>query len=354
VGEDPINNRHVWAEADKPYQFLAWCFEYWEMSRLPYKTEYVSNLPVGLDGSCNGLQHFSAMLRDAVGGKAVNLFPGEVPADIYQSVADVCLEKVIENASYNEGGAINWFKALPSHRIPRSLAKKPVMTLPYGSTKQSCSHSIHSWIYDEMPEAFPDNSSFSHALYLTPLLWDSIGEVVIAARAAMDWIQECSVIMAKAGIPLRYNSPLGFPVYQGKKHYKIRRVNTQISGRLQLSIATEGNKLNGRKQRQGASPNLVHHVDACHMMMVVNAMCKTDEEISFAMIHDDFGTHACDTEALHLAIRNEFFKLHYDTNILQNFKDTHEEANPGIELPPVPPMGDLNLRDVLNSDYFFG
>jgi DNA-directed RNA polymerase len=49
---------------------------------------YVCSLPIMVDGSCNGLQHFSAMLRDEVCGRHVNLIPGEKPSDIYAAVAE--------------------------------------------------------------------------------------------------------------------------------------------------------------------------------------------------------------------------------------------------------------------------
>lgn len=54
----------------------------------------MSKLPVALDGSCSGIQHFSAMLRDEIGGNAVNLIPAELPQDVYGMVA----KKVIEQA----------------------------------------------------------------------------------------------------------------------------------------------------------------------------------------------------------------------------------------------------------------
>ena len=38
------------------------------------------------DGSCNGLQHYAALARDQDGGRAVNLMPGDAPADVYRRV----------------------------------------------------------------------------------------------------------------------------------------------------------------------------------------------------------------------------------------------------------------------------
>ena len=85
VGDDPLSDLW-WQHADKPFQFLAFCLEYTAFQREGWG--YVSHLPIALDGSCNGLQHFSAMVRDKEGGEAVNLVPADEPADVYQLVAD--------------------------------------------------------------------------------------------------------------------------------------------------------------------------------------------------------------------------------------------------------------------------
>lgn len=88
-----------WTEADKPWCFLAFCFEWAEMLQAKLDgREFLSHIPIAQDGSCNGLQHFSAMLLDSVGGRAVNLIPSDKPQDIYQVVADRVLGKLKEFA----------------------------------------------------------------------------------------------------------------------------------------------------------------------------------------------------------------------------------------------------------------
>ena len=357
AADDPLSNKDVWKDADKPYQFLAWVFEYADAVR--NKGTFVSRLPIALDGSCNGLQHFSAMLRDAVGGAAVNLTPGDKPADIYQSVGDVCTRKLHGLRSLNteeHGGAANWLACFQQvwgeERMNRKLPKKPVMTLPYGSTAQACTETIFRWIQDSAPGFFEKSTEFRHALYLSPKLWSSISEVVIAARAAMDWLQNCASILAKAGHPIRYDTPLGFPVRQAVYKYTTRQIESQINGRLQLRIATDTDELDPRKQRQGSSPNFVHSIDATHMMMCINAGVEAGMD-SFAMIHDDFGVHACDTAAWHKIIREQFVKLHGTHDLLASFKAQHEERH-GITLPELPAKGTLDIADVLVSPYFFG
>lgn len=353
---DPVANSSAWADADKPYQFLAFCKEYSEAVRQEYPESTLSRVPVALDGSCNGLQHFSAMLRDSVGGRSVNLLPGDRPADIYQDVADLCTQKLKVLRAGGSAGAINWlnlFQELHSEeRMSRKVSKSPVMTMPYGSTRQTCTDTTFAWILDNAPDFFDKGTTFQHALYLAPILWESIGEVVVSARQAMDWIQNSASLLAKNGHPLQYDSPLGFPVYQASYKYETRQIETQIGGRLRLRLANDLDELSSRKQRQGSSPNLVHHADGTHMdMCLVEGKYEGIED--FAMIHDDFGVHATHIDKWHRIIRDCFVRLHEENDILGDFKRIHEERT-GLVLPDLPPRGDLDLQEVKKSLYFFG
>jgi DNA-directed RNA polymerase len=348
AGTDPIGHRNVWTAADKPFQFLAWCMEFADCMSLDDHRAFVSHLPVGLDGSCNGLQHFSAMLSDSVGGAAVNLIPSDLPADIYQRVGDVAYAKL---KAMDDPAAQNWIWML-GDSMPRSLVKPPVMTLPYGSTQQSCTSTTYKWLKEKAERQFPENTAFKQSVFLTPILWESIGEVVIAARAAMQWIQDCSSVISKAGHDIQYTSPLGFPVLQRRMRYTSKQIETQIGGRLRIRVGTSTDKVDVTKQRQGSSPNLVHHADATHMMMCI-LRCTEEGISSFAMIHDDFGTHACDAEKMQQIIAETFVDLHSNNDVLADFKQAHEERH-DIVLPALPERGDLNIHDVLNSKYFFG
>lgn len=93
---NPLDGYRFWSKADCPFEFLAACFEY--AGYIREGISYISHLPIALDGSCNGLQNFSAMLRDEIGARAVNLVPLEEPNDIYNTVADV-LSKEVERDS---------------------------------------------------------------------------------------------------------------------------------------------------------------------------------------------------------------------------------------------------------------
>lgn len=68
-----------WAGAEKPWQCLAACIEVRDALASGNPEAFRSRLPVQMDGSCNGLQHYAALGRDSTGGAAVNLRPATRP-----------------------------------------------------------------------------------------------------------------------------------------------------------------------------------------------------------------------------------------------------------------------------------
>lgn len=101
VAADPFTETW-WQDVDSPFCFLAFCFEWAGYVR--EGLAFSSRLPIAMDGTCNGLQIFSLLLRDKVGGSAVNLLPSERPNDIYWIVAEKVVAKVREDA---ENEALN-------------------------------------------------------------------------------------------------------------------------------------------------------------------------------------------------------------------------------------------------------
>src|SRR5213593_1738351 len=96
--DNPFRPHRFWDEADKPWMFLAACLE-WKDFR-EQGPDFLSHLPVSMDGTCNGYQHLSAMGRDPIGGSATNLIPGDQPEDIYQEVAYHVSIRIMFDAEY--------------------------------------------------------------------------------------------------------------------------------------------------------------------------------------------------------------------------------------------------------------
>lgn len=92
-----------WMKADDPFQALATCYEIVAAIDSGCPATYKCSLPVHMDGSCNGLQHYAALGRDRVGGKAVNLCNFDTPQDVYIGVMEEVIVRVAEEARRSLG-----------------------------------------------------------------------------------------------------------------------------------------------------------------------------------------------------------------------------------------------------------
>ena len=348
IGTDPFSERarKVWQNADEPYQFLAFCREYKDAVNDPIG--YVSHLPIALDGSCNGLQHFSAMLRDEVGGKAVNLVPSDKPEDIYAEVAIVCNAKLNELVSTDNDPDGHAHKAVV-FGINRKITKAPVMTIVYGSTLNNCLKRTTEYILEHPETSTWGTDVYKGAVFTGKVIWASIDDVIIAAKAAMQYLRKVSGIVSKLNKPLVFYSPSGFKVFQSIMLVQSKIIKTQLLGTVMLKIVEDTEDVNANKQANGISPNFVHSLDAAHLCLTVNA---TDFS-AYAMIHDSFGTHACNTDELAKVLREEFIQMYTEHDVLLELKETLEEEY-NIELPQPPFMGNLDLQGIRESKYFFG
>lgn len=346
--ESPLECRD-WAEADSPYVFLAFCFEYAKLQAHVNaggaQEDFVSHIAVAFDGSCNGLQNFSAMLRDPVGGKATGLIPSEKPADIYSEVARAAQRIIDRDAGQGHEVAPRWVG-----KMTRKLSKRNTMTVPYGVTKRG----MRDQLFGELKDSAPEHRS-ADADYLSACNYEAIGDVVVAARLAMDWLREAAKVAASTELPVKWTTPTGFLAVQDYREEVGDKIDFTVLGkRFQLLLNKTGEKLATRKQALGISPNFVHSLDAAHLMRTV-LFCSQDGMTDFAMIHDSYGVHAGHASRLRDNLREAFIEQ-YSLPVLQLFRDellTQLPESLHKELPPLPPMGDLDLEQVRHSEYFF-
>jgi DNA-directed RNA polymerase len=345
MADDPVNNRD-WTQADKPLQFLAWAIEFrdWSYDQRGFK----SHLPVGLDGSCNGLQHFSAMLRDEVGGEATNLLDLKTMQDIYQRVADRTVER-LESADPDDNTPVRqmWL----AHGVGRSEVKRSVMTTPYGVTKRAAVRYVQS-DYLEPNKVFEKSERGTAASVLMESAWPAIGDVVVKAREGMEWLHKSARIIVKNqgedsdGV-LSWETPSGFLATQSYYEPTSQRVKIMLlDTEVRIKCDSESDDVSISRHSTGLAPNFVHSMDAAHMHMVAAAAGSLGID-ALAMIHDDFGTHAADTQKFFMLIRVMFHDMYTAHDPIMDFHRRYPET------PEPPEKGDLDLSEVLRSDFFF-
>jgi len=378
IAADPYTNQG-WTgtigavDIDKPWQFLAFCFE-WK-GYCEHGESFVSKLPVAMDGSCSGIQHFSAMLRDEIGGAAVNLVPRDLPADVYQLVANKVVEKcnrdiiegTLDELRHNEDGtpyvkegtkniAAQWL----SFGITRKVTKRSVMTLAYGSKEYGFKEQLMEDILrpaKHSAKAFPfSGDGYQAAQYMAKAIWQSVNEVLVKAGEAMRWLQGAASLAASEELPVRWTTAVGFPVMQAYPDLEKRKVKTAISGKLvYLTMYKEKDNLDRRKQSQGISPNFVHSCDAAHMMLTV-VRAKQMGINNFAMIHDSFGSTAGDVEQLYHTVREAFVEMYHEIPVIESFRDEILQQlsdKNKAKLEDLPERGSLDISQLVNSRYAF-
>lgn len=326
-----------WASAAEPWSFLATCHELVQAFDDP--DGFVSHLPIPLDGSCNGLQHLSAMALDPIGAAATNLLPGP-RQDIYEEVAKVVREQVAQDVVVGLPEAIAW-----DGKVTRAVCKRSVMTTPYGVTGRGIRRQLVS---DGHVPSCQDQGNAAE--YLTKALVEALGKTVRASRDVMGWLQAVSNALAKAGLPFDWTTPSGSRVRQAYYQMTTRQVQTLV-GRVTLASEVPGGMLNPKKQSLGSAPNYVHSFDAAAAALTVLA-CHEDGVRSFALIHDSFGTHARNTTTLANILREQFAKI-YRTDWLQRTYQEVREYAPHVAIPVPPKGGDLDIGLVLESEFFF-
>ncbi|KAI3642318.1 hypothetical protein MP228_011873 [Amoeboaphelidium protococcarum] len=207
-----------------------------------------------------------------------------------------------------------------------------------------------------------------------------------------------------------WTTPLGMVVAQPYKDIKHVTISTAMQS-FTLKDHRKKSSVDVSKQVQGFPPNFIHSLDATHMLMT--ALECYSQGMTFASVHDSYWTHACDVDRLRIILKEQFVKMHSQP-IMENLQEelmlryghrkirSNEKIEPvddvvasidstsgndqlpnsstsgeevsspqasentsegvkkrrgyfykNIELPPLPPKGDFDINQVLNSEYFF-
>lgn len=381
IAADPLSNME-WADksVDKPWMSLAACFEW--VRFLDEGFGFVSTLPVSVDGTCNGIQHLAALTRDEVTGAMVNLTPTSKPADIYAIVASDLQEDLerIEKAGGLTGADATYWLDLCVRSIPRSLTKRPVMVLPYGGTREAFFKYVMEWLNEKHPlhtgNMTPEMRSMAHkdravkVSSLVAVLWDIVKRRVRGGVKVMEWLRKNAKVAAVGNQPIFWKVPSGFTVRHFYGKVAMRNVRLSLNGtKVLLSVGSTTKDLSVADQMTGVAPNFIHSLDAsCLVDTIIKAGALG--VTSFMAIHDAYGTHAGAMWPLFRCLREAFVETHEHDMLGEYAKaccavkaavlvasegldpmEAAEKASDAME-PPIE-MGNLDIRQVIDSDYFF-
>jgi len=323
IATNPVAFLAEWEAAEEPWQFLAACEEYYHCCIA--RDRFTTSLPVATDATCSGLQILAGLARDKSTATLVNVVPSDKPQDAYRRVAETALSLGIPTSVHPV-----W---------DRKCVKRTVMTIPYNAKP----FSNRSYIKDALKEKGVDINK-DDLTQIVQTVRQAMHMIVPGPMSVMKWIEtEIAAKMKRGATFVEWCTPSGFVVRQRIMKKKVERLDLQLLGRCQLSVATEDSDcVDLSRHKAATAPNLIHSLDASLLHLGVQ---RFDHPI--ALIHDSVLSRACDMDELSAIIRETYMHLFAEHDYLNDFASQIQAKTE----PPI--IGDLQPESVIESTYFF-
>ena len=208
---------------------------------------------------------------------------------------------------------------------------------------------------------------------IAKIIDDEIFVVYPSLNYIYNYFIEMAEIAVKLNIPLSWITPQGMEIVQYYLVTEEKKIGINIFGkRRKVVLKSVIDKLNTSKQIQAIIPNIIHSLDASHLMKVILS-CVKSGCYPVITIHDCFGTHPNKMEKLSYKVKSEFallytkenFLMKFHRHILSNIRANNykvalknglyfvysKKDDAWINIPEVPKLGKLNLNGIEESSY---
>jgi DNA-directed RNA polymerase len=360
VAADPKGSFDYWCEADKQFAFVAACIELSRARKNP--TGFETHLPIGFDGTANGLQHLALLARDEHAARLVNLIDSDIPQDIYLAVTQRVMKllkgeddrlfskhkgrvydrgergfEAVDRDGHSIGifpdkaSAIAAVKRLPKpegksardarcfefwnkrlsefdEKERRKLFKGPVMTFPYSAKVSSTADEIVKTHAELFPyRKWPTDAA---ATFLAMAVRFACQDVLPLPCGIMKYIRALALHRFKQEEFLEWRSLSGFPFVNSYHYPKIVPLDLCFGVRSRYKPADGAtSKVKKDKMLNAASPNFVHSLDAAHLILTVLASNREGIR-DILTVHDSYSCLAPFARRFGQIIRREMAMLH--------------------------------------------
>jgi DNA-directed RNA polymerase len=347
INKDPYGTLGLWMSDKKKknpsFQRLSAIFEL-------CRTDGLTQLPIQMDGSCNGVQHWAALMKTGRLAEMVNLVKTDKPQDLYQYVANLITD-IMDKDKENDTKSGLWAKQFLDHwgnTIHRNVVKRAVMTDPYGVTlfgiRRYCRSEGHlDWVSkDKMAGAVMELATF---------IDKALKETLIEPNKGKVWLKAVADIASELNKNLEWTTPCGFNVVHQYCELVTRRSVTKLFNMKELYFGyPDKDTIDPKQVNLAISPNYIHSLDASHMWCTIRRMLLSGID-SLSMVHDSYGCHAPYVPMMREYTKEEFCLMHKQP-LLENLKIQLEKIL-NVPLPELPSQGQYDITETLNSEYLF-
>lgn len=378
-----------WTGADDPFQFLAACREWYNASQASEKGEtYYTGLPIALDATQSGIQVYAALGRNKEDGEKVNIVANERPGDLYTAVmveAQELIDADIQNLAYLDNTPVDeddedevkdrlklkHARQWDNYGLSRKVCKRNTMCWAYSSRRYGFAEQLRSDLMEGLSKQvrrgelkehpFGIDKGWGAAWYMAGINEVAIRKVVKSAADGMDFFQNVVALCNDAGIHLTYTTPLGFPMHQNyrdkaKDNLRIDMPDWDGDARktVKATLQQYTDDVAEAKSKRACAPNLIHSLDATILMQAVLLM-RNNGATDIMTVHDSFSTTIDNVELMAKCVRLAFYDLFNNhcpyTELLEQTLARLDETPD--EIPTVPDKYDLDISEILKSDYAF-
>ena len=340
----------LYHKAEKTTSFLACCIEWHDFHVAKDNgTVHRTHLPIPIDGSNNGWQHLGAISKDTKTGALVGLTPVKIQYDFYVQTA-----KELYNLTEDER-LKSILHHMPMKHIRKGISKRGSMTRAYSAGAQKIGENM--W-FDCKTEDYDELYGLTQAdcMALAKILIKAINNVCPGPLKTMGYLQALAgVAISQDTDRLKWTTPSDFKVDYTcfyNKTCKTRgtianynKYNKMCQVKHVAQVYTDFPDVRGFMC--GISPNYIHSMDAAHMALVID---KWNGD--FGAVHDSFSAHAPDIELLLAHTKREFIDMYDVDNFYHIIEDQLVEDMADVTVDR-PELGDLNIEEIEDSDYFF-
>ena len=416
TGQDFRTTFDFWKEADDPFQFVAACREDWLYTQAQAKGEvHLSGLPVALDATNSGYQHYAAASLNEHDGHWTNLVDPEgleeiEPRDLYLVCRDAALKQIPIDISVfereletgirlqlDEDGEeveeqldeTDLFKVERKKQIAevllsldhndggdgltRKVAKGPVMTWAYSSEEYGIAKALRKSYFDKFTKQvldkdhprtvhpYGDDTGFAASFYVADLLVRSIRKSVKSAEVGMSFFQDCSDALQSENKHFSWITKTGFPAYQCYQKHEKNPSKVRLfwwNGYGEKAPEKRGatrvykDEVRGIKSRNAISPNIIHAMDATHLMSTVLG-CAEQGLTDLMVVHDSFATTIGNAALLRNVLRQEFYDQYAEYSLYADIRRQVAAKLASTPLPELPEDGTLDLARIKKAKYPF-
>ena len=371
--------------AENKLVFIAFCLTMRDLDKDP---NCLIRIPVFLDATCNGLQHLAAIMRDKNLGSHVNLIKQNnfsKPNDLYTR-----LLKPINEEIRRIGREDPKYSMLANVDLKRFNVKKPIMTKPYNATIVGMKESLIETFkkVDEKKKGkearylistlSKDNVVLSdlEIIKMAAVIYNIIYSEFPSLHFIYSYFIDMAKLLNKLNMTIIWFTPTGLEIVQKYHKSTQRKIGVSLSGKSKTMVLREWtNEIDKNKQVAAIIPNIIHSLDASHIMQII--MDLENKDYPIITVHDCFGTHPNNLQNLSDLVKMKFIKIYTQHDFLLEFHDWNIkliEKNGYIikeildknkntikviltekgklKIPPIPSVGDLDLSDVLHSKHF--